>query len=881
MLNYRLFCMVLLTCLGLGTVRPAGAEAAFSFDTTPGQLPKIAQPRHYAITLTPDLKSLTTQGSETIDIDVQKASKTLVLNALELTVRRAELVAEQGQTATIQTHADQQTVTLTFPKVVTPGVHRLVLSFAGKIGPQPQGLYYDRYLTAKGEKMLLATQMEPTDARRMFPSWDEPVYRATYQLTVVVPQNWLATSNMPMLQEKPAGKGLKSVTFARTPKMSSYLMVLVAGELEALEDEVDGVKVRVITTQGKKEQGRYALQATKQLLSYYNDYFGVKYPLPKLDQIAVPGGFSGAMENWGGIVYNEAILLYDPNRSSQQTREDIYSVIAHEMAHQWFGDLVTMAWWDNLWLNEGFASWMGTKATDHFNPSWQAWLRASADKDTAMALDARRTTHAIQQPVKNESEANDAFDSITYLKGQSFLRMLEAYLGEDGFRDGIRRYMSQHQYSNTTTADLWAALEQSTAKPVSILAAGWTEQPGFPLVRVASSCTGGRRTLTLEQDRFTINDLAPQPLQWRIPVAFNAVGSSTPAAYALLEGKRTTALAGDCQGTLKVNTGNTGYYRVQYQADLALALGKAAGELPAADRVNLLSDTWALVEAGRASAEDYLALMPQVQQNTDLITWQQVLDTLMTMDSLERNQPGQRGFRASGRALLQPLLARLGWEAKPSEPPTMSVLRAKVLTTLGTFGDSGVIAEARKRFQAFRTDPKTLAADLRVPVFYIVGRYSDQKTYDQLRALGRKARTSEDQQQFYNALRAALDPNLARHTLDLALTDELPPTRAVWLVRGVATQGEHPEMAWDFARKNYKALLGKLTYFGRNGYFPSLTSEFNDTSRADELEAFARSKLPAEVQAEIAKGAERIRFQANLKARELPAIDRWVKRQGG
>src|SRR4029079_13283584 len=302
------------------------------------------------------------------------------------------------------------------------------------------------------------------------------------------------SSGAPGGRALPPGTSLKEVRFASTPPMSSYLNVFVAGELDLIESRVGPTQIRVIATKGKAEFGRSALGASAEILKYYNDYFGVPYPLPKLDQIAIPGGFGGAMENWGGITYYESRLLFDPKSSSGETKQNIYEVLAHEMAHMWFGDLVTMAWWDNLWLNEGFASWMGSTCTAHFNPQWEVWLarqlprdpttRTGNPKEAAMEGDPRSATHPIQQRIETEAEANSAFDDITYKKGQSFLRMLESFLGEDVFRDGIRQYIAAHEYSNTTTADLWTALSDTSKKSVAEIAAGWTEQPGFPVVSV-------------------------------------------------------------------------------------------------------------------------------------------------------------------------------------------------------------------------------------------------------------------------------------------------------------------------------------------------------------------------------------------------------------
>src|SRR5881392_1313029 len=488
-------------------------EKPFNFNETPGKLPKEVVPTEYAIRIVPNLDNFTFAGSESVKLNVRSPIHQLVLNGLELKIEAASVDGKELPLSAIKTDNENELLTLTLSSELAVGDHALALRFTGKINQQGQGLFYMRYQEqgSAARKVMLGTQFEATDARRFFPCWDEPVFRARFQLTVVIPENWLAVSNMPVESEKKIAGG-KEVRFAATPPMSSYLNVFVAGELDFIESRSGPTQLRVITTKGKAEMGRYALEATAQILQYYNDYFGVAYPLPKLDQIAMPGGFGGAMENWGGITYYESKLLFDPKRSSAETKQDIYEVLAHEMAHQWFGDLVTMAWWDNLWLNEGFASWMGTKCTAHFNPQWEVWLRRESPRDptwrvgiakeAAMEGDARSTTHPIQQLIATEAEANSAFDDITYKKGQSFLRMLESFLGEDVFRDGIRRYIAAHKYSNATTADLWNALSRASNESVGEIAAGWTEQPGFPVVNVKRQADG---KVQLTQERFTVN----------------------------------------------------------------------------------------------------------------------------------------------------------------------------------------------------------------------------------------------------------------------------------------------------------------------------------------------------------------------------------------
>jgi aminopeptidase N len=727
---------------------------------------------------------------------------------------------------------------------------------------------------------MLGTQFEATDARRFFPCWDEPAFRARFQLTVVVPENWLAVSNMPIESQQKIAGG-KEVRFAPTPPMSSYLNVFVAGELDFIESRAGPTQIRVIATKGKAELGRYALDVSAEILNYYNDYFGLPYPLPKLDQIAIPGGFGGAMENWGGITYFESALLFDPKNSSAQTKQDIYEVIAHEVAHMWFGDLVTMAWWDNLWLNEGFASWMGSKCTAHFNAQWEVWLardvprdparRSGIAKEAAMEGDARSTTHPIQQPVVTEAEASSAFDDITYKKGQSFLRMLESFLGEDVFRSGIQRYIAAHKYSNTTTADLWNALSDASKKPVGEIAAGWTEQPGFPLVNVKREA-GGKVRLT--QERFTVNFKSAPPMLWRIPLTYSLVGEA-PAT--LLMTDRTAPLENvPADQALKLNVNGAGNYRAEYDEPSWKLLLEALPKLGVQDRVNLMSDAWARVQAGRAPVSLYFALIEKLPASTDLAEREQIIGVWDFINRLLIGTPGHETFQRYARSLLRPTFDRLEWQPKAEEPPSAGTLRASLISTLGNLNDPEVIAGCRERFEKYLAHPASLPPDLRAPVLAVVGRYAQEKTWNKLHELGLKTTSIEAKQNYYNALACATDPNLAKKTLAIALTDELPTSRAVFLVTRVARDSGHADLAWEFARANMKALLAKTDAAGTNRYAPGLFTFFSDDSHAKELETYAKANLPAASAHDVAKAADEIQFRAEFKKRLANELKAWI-----
>jgi aminopeptidase N len=861
---------------------PPASEKPFSFKDTPGKLPKAVAPTDYSVRIVPDIEKLTFAGTETVKLNVRNRVRQLVLNALELKIEAASIDGKELPASAIKTDNKNELLTLALPSDLATGQHTLILRFAGKINQQGQGLFYIHYQGqgSGARKIMLGSQFEATDARRFFPCWDEPVFRARFQLTAVVPETWLAASNMPIESERKISGG-KEVRFAATPPMSSYLNVFVAGELDFIESRSGPTQLRVIATKGKAEMGRYALEATAQILQYYNDYFGVAYPLPKLAQIALPGGFGGAMENWGGITYYESKLLFDPKSSSAETKQDIYEVLAHEMAHQWFGDLVTMAWWDNLWLNEGFASWMGSKCTAHFNPQWEVWLRREFPRDpsrrvgiakeAAMEGDARSTTHPIQQPVATEAEANRAFDDITYKKGQSFLRMLESFLGEDVFREGIRRYMAAHMYSNTTTADLWNALSETSGKPVGEIANGWTKQPGFPVVKVKRE-QGGDVSLT--QERFTVNFRNAPPLEWKIPLTYAVVGE-TPATL-LMSREFDSIHDVPSDRALKLNVDGAGNYRVEYDRPSWKLLLGALKNLGVEDRVNLLSDAWALVQAKRAPIAVYFELVEKLPASTELAEREQIIHVLDFVNRLLSGSSEQEKFQRYARSLLRPTLDAVGWEAKPDEQPATQNLRASLITALGNLNDSEIVANCRQRFKAFVSNPESLTPDLRSAVFSVVGRYADEEAWNELHQLGLKTTSIEEKQNYYDALAGAMDPKLVGKTLPIALTDELPTSRAVFLVSRVARESGHPDIAWDFAKANMKALLAKTDALGANTFAPSLFTFFSDDSRAEKLRTYAKNSLPAASAPEVAKAIDEIKFRSEFRKRLALQLNAWI-----
>lgn len=859
------------------TVTALHAEQPFDFASTPGKLPKQVRPTEYSIWIKPDLKKLTFVGHETVKLNVEQATSQLVLNAADLMVSDAQL---DGKTIPkTKFDAKNELLTVTAPEELTPGQHTLALKFSGKINQFGRGLFYGKYQeqSTGAKKIFLGTQFEATDARRLFPCWDEPAFRARFQLTTAVPENWLAVSNMPVATEKKVSGG-REVEFQPSPSMSSYLVVFCAGEFDTVESEVDGVKLRITTTRGKTDSARYALEVSAQILHYYNEYFGIPYPLPKLDQLAIPGGFGGAMENWGGITYYETALLFDPANSSAATKQTVYEVIAHEVAHQWFGDLVTMAWWDNLWLNEGFASWMGTKCTARFNPQWEVWLqknlprdptrRTGIVKEQAMEGDAHVTTHAIQQKIETEADANNAFDDITYKKGQSFLRMLESFLGEEAFRDGIRRYIEAHKYSNSTTADLWNALSEVSGKPVADIAAGWTEQPGFPVVNVKRQANN---KVALSQERFTVNFRDNANFTWKIPLTYLIDGQSAPATLLMSE-KVATLEDVPADRALKLNVEGAGNYRVAYdEASWKLLLATLPG-MNVPDQVNLLSDAWAFVQEGRRPLRFYTDLVDRLPPSTAIAVRDQIINTFDSIDHLLAGTAERESFRRYARGVLRPTLDALGIQPKPDEPETASLLRASLIQHLGLFGDEDVTKMCRQNFDNYLKNPASVPPDLRPPTFAVIMRYGDAVTWQKLHELGVKTASTEDKQYYYDALAFAADPKLLQKSLAITLTDELPTSRAVFMVAKVARESDRSDLAWEFAKKNLKPLLTKVDALNANSYLPSLFTFFFDPARIEELKTFAKKNLSEASQKPVEIASDEIQFRADFRKRLIEQI---------
>ena len=858
---------------GLIGCRP---EAQTAKQETPTQLPRSARPTHYSIAATPHASDLSFSALVLIDIDVLEATESLTLNAAELEFQSVTLTdgSDKSLDGRASVDAPKQTATFSFASKLTPGPYRLAINYRGKINTQASGLFALDYETGEGRKRALYTQFEASDARRFFPSWDEPSFRTPYDLRMTVPAGQSVVSNMPQASRVERPDGTSEVVFQTTPSMSSYLLFVGVGDFDRITTTAAGTEIGVVTKKGDAEKGRWALEGAAQLLPYYNGYFGTAYPLPKLDNIAGPGSsaFFGAMENWGAIFSFESILLNDPAITSDLRLQGIYAVEAHEMAHQWFGDLVTMAWWNDIWLNEGFASWLGTKATAALHPEWDYLLHRISGRENAINLDSVSTTHPIVQNIATVEQISQAFDSITYSKGEAVLTMLEDYVGEEAWRDGVRAYVATYRLKNTVTDNLWGAVEHAASKPVTAIAHDFTLQGGVPLIRVeAAQCHGDKTEVSLRQEEFSRDHPKKEPLHWRVPVIAATVGE-TQARTLVTDGRGSMSVPG-C-APLIVNSGQTGYYRTLYTPELLERLKGAYAQLQPADQIGLLADNWGLGLAGYETASAALDFIHAIPTDANSLLWSRAASILT--DIYQRYEGDEEHRRLLARytsTTLGPVLHKLGWSPIAGEKANDAVLRAGLITALGEVGDAEVVDEANRRHAS--NDPSVITGPLRTTILEVVAAHVDGEGWERLRAQAQAEKNPLVRAELYNLLADANDVALAKRALDLALTDEPGVTNSSQIIRTVAEN--HPDLAFDFAIQNREKVEALVDMSSRSRFLPSLANLSADPEMIPKLQDYAQrymtpaSRKPADIA--IAAVQDRMR----VRQTRLPEITSWLE----
>jgi len=864
---------------------PARAELApatgAALPTT--QLPRTVRPSHYQVAITPHADTLSFDGHVEIALEVLEPTDAIVLNQLDMQFSKVMLTSVGGtRLAPSRLDLDQkaQTASFVFGHPLPPGQYTLAMDYSGKIGTQANGLFAIDYTNDAGKQRALFTQFENSDARRFIPSWDEPAYKATFDLEATVPSAQMAVSNLPVAQRTELGNGLAKVKFGTSPKMSTYLLFFALGDFERATDHVGATEVGVVAQRGSIDQARFALQASKDVLAEYNDYFATPFPLPKLDNVASPGSsqFFSAMENWGAIFTFEAAMLVNPEMGGEADKHRVFEIAAHEIAHQWFGDLVTMSWWDDLWLNEGFASWMEARTTARLHPEWKTALGTVGSRDRAMKRDSIASTHPVVQHVETVEQANQAFDAITYSKGQAVITMLEAYVGEDAWRSGVRNYMKKHAYGNTVTDDLFSEVEAAAGKPIMQIAHQFTLQPGVPLVKVEGArCANGKTTLQLSQGEFTVDRPDKVPLHWNVPV-IAAVNGHAPART-VVDGNTSMTLQG-C-GPVVVNAGQSGYYRTLYAPAAFAALRTDFARLAPIDQLGLMSDAWALGLAGEQPASDVLDLIAALPADAEPQVWGRAAGAFESIDEYYKDDPVRRArFRAFAVPRLQPQLQRLGWAPRAGEADGDAILRTGIIGALAGLGDAATIAEAKRRYAAMQGgDKSAVAPSLRKTVLGIVAEYATPAEWDALRAAAQAEKTALIKDQYYYMLAAAEDEALARRALELSLTDEPGATNTAHMISTVAYR--FPELAWEFALAHRDAVNERVDATSRSQYYPMLAGASGKAEMIGKVQAFAEEYLDKGSRRTAETAMASIKNRIKVREEQLPAIDAWLARNAG
>jgi aminopeptidase N len=844
------------------------AAARFDFETTPGRLPKDVVPSSYGLTFDVDPAADGFSGRARIEIEVRRPLSSITINALNLQPLAARLQEPDGGervlAVTDEAARGQWRLGWTGEAPLAAGRYTLHIEYRGRIERTGQGLFRVDYTVEGKPARMLATQLQPTQARRLFPGFDEPSFRAAFEIEAVVDARLQAVSNMPVVAETPLAGGRKTVRFARTPSMPTYLVALAVGDFDALEDRHGEVPLRILTARGRGHEARYAMEVTKQVLGWFAEYFGRPYMLPKLDQIAVPGVRGGAMEDWGAISYNENLLLFDERRSPPRQRETISYLVAHEIAHQWFGNLVTAAWWDHIWLNEAFATWVADKAVNELNPVWKAALRKRLYLEEALARDAGAATRAMDAPPASETGIFEVFDEITYQKGGAVLGMFEAYLGAGVFRDGLRRYLQAHAYSNATADDLWLHLSRAAGQDLTPMIGRWTAQPGVPLIVARTTCRGGRTVVDLEQQRLAGHGTRPDfGARWPVPLRVSA--GTTSEQVVLWREPAQLSFAG-CVAVV-ANADDLGYYRVQYDRGNLARLRAAFAGLPAAERSGLIADTFALVRAGRVPLAEYRALLALMPREPEGAIWQQVIGHLEYLDEAFAGTAAQRPLRTQARALLAPKLAQLGWRSLAGEPAGTLRLRDALIDALGRFDDTAVIAQARRLYSG-EAEGTPIEPSIRDGVVRTVARHADDATFENLRAKLKGAGNQEDSYLYGGALIGVRKPVLVARLLALTLGDEWPPGSAAWYAREVGSASGQTRLAQEFVVRNFAALAARASAWSRAWLLPRAFAGYNRGERADALLVAQRRLLGDDAMGPAEQVAAAIREKAGLRARE-------------
>jgi len=859
--------------------------AALAFAPLPlyaQRLPTLVTPDHYDLAFAVDLAHNRFDGTETIKVRTTEPTSRVVLHALEITFHEVTIgTGAAAQKATVALDDSAQTATLTVAKPIARGSTEIHIRYTGILNDKLRGFY-----TSKGpHRSYAVTQFESTDARRAFPCFDEPAFKATFAVKLTIDRGDTAFSNGKLLSDTPGPSSAQhTMAFAPTPKMSTYLVAMAVGDFQCLDGAAENVPIRICATPDKKALGQIALDAAQDILRFYNRYFGIKYPFGKLDVLAVPDFAAGAMENTAAIFYREADLLADAKTASVETRKNIASVLAHEMAHQWFGDLVTMQWWDDIWLNEGFATWMANKPLDAGHADWNVSVDEAAETQRALSIDSLKATRPIHSDVATPAQIDEAFDAIAYEKGAAVLRMIEHYVGADTFKKGVNAYLAAHAYQNATSEDFSKAIASTSGKPVERILPTFVNQPGVPLIDVSDlSCdaAANETRATFAQSRFLVGDSTAAAGRWQVPICVAGQKDAADSCHLLTDVRQTVPVAKGCASWIFANAGARGYYRTAYSPAMLKAMAPhIEGELTPAERLSLVDDEWALVRAGRHSAADYLTLVTAFGRERTSVILSEIIGHLNFIHDYLATPEQAPKLETFVRSLLRATLDELGFSPAASDGDDRRALRAGIVSALGRTGnDPDVIAKSRAALDRSLQGGAPLEASVAAAVTSVAAGHGDRKLFDALVAGSERASDPEERYRTLSALAAFRDPALIDRGLQMVLTPQVRTQDAsLQLARFLGNPAARAK-AWTFIKANWAALKPKVAIFGGDTNLVAALGSFCDAQARDDIKAFfGAHPLPAAART-LDQTLERIDNCVAIRSAQAGNVSAWLARR--
>ncbi|KAF2149807.1 hypothetical protein K461DRAFT_230575 [Myriangium duriaei CBS 260.36] len=864
-------------------------------DLTQGRevLPTNVKPIHYHLTLEPNLTSFEYEGKVVIDLDVKEDTKSISLNSIDIDFLKTEVHSGSKNiplAGELEYNKDTQTNTVNLKETISAGSKvQLTHIFKGHLNDTMAGFYRSSYKDAKGEEKYMATtQMEPTDARRAFPCFDEPALKAHFTITLIADKHLTCLSNMDVKSEeevssKMSGGSKKAVTFNKTPLMSTYLLAFIVGELNVIETNDFRVPVRVFATPDKDiEHGRFSLDLAAKTLDFYEKKFDSAFPLPKMDMVAIPDFSAGAMENWGLVTYRVVDLLFDDKVSSASTKQRVAEVVQHELAHQWFGNLVTMDFWEGLWLNEGFATWMSWYSCNIFYPEWRVWEGYVTDNlQSALGLDSLRSSHPIEVPVKRADEINQIFDAISYAKGSSVLRMISKYLGEDTFMEGIRRYLRKHAYGNTQTGDLWAALADASGKDVEKVMTIWTKNIGFPVVTVTED---GSDSIHVKQNRFLRTaDVKPEEDKILYPVFLGLRTKDGVDEELVLDGREKTFKVKDSE-FFKINADHSGLYRTSYSPERLTKLGHAAkkGLLTVEDRAGMIADAGALAASGYQKTSGVLSLLEGFDSESEFVVWDEITARVASVRAawVFEDQKVKDALKAFQRDLVSKKAHELGWDFKSDDGHVLQQFKSLLFSSAALSGDEKTQKAAQDMFSKFIAgDESAIHPNLRSGVFAVALQTGGEKEYDAILDIFRKSKTSDERNTALRALGRACQPELIKRSLGLALSKEVKEQDIYLPLAGLRTHKEGIVALWNWMKDNWDTIESKLPPgLSMLGSVVSMcTSSFTSEKQLKEIEHFYKGRSTKGFDQSLAQSFDAIRAKEGWIQRDSGDVEDWLK----